>query len=75
MKSNRKIENKKKKKRCHTIANQKKAGIPIVISERIDLQFKSQSITNARLFNLLRRYNHFKFVRAWRHLESKKTSN
>lgn len=37
MKSNRKIENKKKKKkRCHTIANQKKAGVPIVISERID---------------------------------------
>lgn len=37
MKSNRKIENKKKIKRCHTIANQKKAGRPIVISERQDL--------------------------------------
>lgn len=53
------------------IANQKKAGVPIVLSERIDLNFKSKSITNNRLFNLLRGYNHFKFVCAWRLLESK----
>lgn len=39
MKLKRKIASRKRgKKRFHTIANQKKAAVPIVISERVDLK-------------------------------------